>query len=115
MDMDKLMEMLKTMMDNNQAKAEADRIAVRENLKEIMEKMDANQAKADAHQAKMDANMRSMKAELKSVIQGFKINGEETMTGREKTEARLEGEEEPTSVEIKREVADEESQWRTPK
>jgi hypothetical protein len=72
----------------------------------MLEEMKANQAKADAHHSKMEANMRSMLAELKCAIKDLKINGEETMACQEKTEVRLE--EEPTSVEMKPEVAHEE-------
>jgi hypothetical protein len=53
--------------------------------------------------ARMNAGHKEMMAWLKDL----KINGEETVTCQEKTEVRLE-EEEPTSVEMKFEVAHEE-------
>jgi hypothetical protein len=66
MGMDKLMEMLKTILDNNQAKADA-------NTKEIKEKMKTNQAKADGNmktmQGEMNANNKRMLAEMTETMQ----------------------------------------------
>jgi signal transduction histidine kinase len=76
MESQQVMEMLKTLLVN-QEKADVDRKAYREDLKE------------------MKANMRSMQVELKSTIKNFKFNGEETTACQEKTEACLQ--EEPTS------------------
>jgi hypothetical protein len=96
-------------------------------------KMDEKQAKADENQAKSDAarkadkeemlaelkadrkahreDLKEMRAIIKSWsgdLKAHRENGEVTMTCLEKTEARLEGKEEPASVEMKPEVAQQE-------
>jgi hypothetical protein len=73
--------------------------------------MGAHQAEMDAMHEKMmariEANMDSMQAKLISTIKNFKFNGEETTVCQETMEARLEVEE-PASVDMTPEVADEE-------
>jgi hypothetical protein len=60
----------------------------------------ADQAKADAHQAKMEANQAKTEAERKSDVKNLQSWMERRMEGRLETE-------EPGSVEMKPEVADE--------
>jgi hypothetical protein len=90
----------------------------------LLAKMDENQAKADDNQAKADANHETMLAEIKADRKAHRKDHEEMMAtiraGRqkdneaeamaceEKTEVRLGETEEPASVDVTPEVADEE-------
>jgi hypothetical protein len=81
----------------NQAKSDAEMEAERKADKEMLAEI----------KAERKANHEEMMAMIKAWRQtGTKDNGEETMACEEKTEVRLEEEEEPTSVEMKPEVAD---------
>jgi hypothetical protein len=72
-----------------------------------MEMLKTILASMDAHHTRMDAMHKKMMARMDAWLTDTKDNQEETMTCQKKTEVRLE-EEEPTSVEMKPEVADEE-------
>jgi hypothetical protein len=88
----------------------------------LLAKADENQAKADANReamlaaikangettTRMAANMGSLRDALKSAIREIRFSREETMACEEKTEGRLEEVEEPASVDMTPEVADEE-------
>jgi hypothetical protein len=97
-----------------------------QDLAQMMKQMLANQAKADAHLAKMEARMDantkamqenqettarmdakigSMEDELISTIKHFKFNGRKMPACQGTMEARLEAEE-PASVDMTPEVAD---------
>jgi hypothetical protein len=96
-DLAQMMHRLLAKMDDYQAK-----------MDETQAKMDENQAKADVNQARLDANHEKRMAMIKAWRRtDTKDNEEEAMACEEKTEVRLEEEEEPTSVEMKLEVADE--------
>jgi hypothetical protein len=102
-DMEKIMETLKIMLANNQEQIDANT----KTMLAEMQEMKANQAKMDANLKFMRQEMNAGHKEIMAWLKDLKINGEETMTCQEKTEVRLE-EEEPTSVEMKPEVAHEE-------
>jgi hypothetical protein len=94
-------EHLLATINANQAKADADRKADKE---EMLSEIKANQETT----VRMDAKIGSMQVELISTIKNFKFNGKETAACQETTEAHLEGKEEPASVDMTPEVADEE-------
>jgi hypothetical protein len=96
MDMDRLMGMLKTMIDDYQAKADA-------NHKTMLAEIKADREMLAAIRANHEKRMAMIRAWRQT---DTKNNEEEAMACEEKTEVRLE-EEEPTSVEMKPEVADE--------
>jgi hypothetical protein len=105
MDMDKLTELLKTMLANNKEQMLA---TINANQEKMEARMDVNTKAMQENQettARMDAKMGSMQDELISTIKNFKFNGKETTACQETMEARLEVEE-PASVDTTPVVAD---------
>jgi hypothetical protein len=96
MDVEEMMQCLMAKMKPQQ---------IMELLLAIQEEIIASQY--EIMMARMEVNMDSMKAELISTIKNFKFNEEETTAFQETMEARLEVEE-PASVDMTPEVADEE-------
>jgi hypothetical protein len=98
MDMEKLFERLVAKIDANQAKAEADRKADKEEGK-------AAQVKADADRVQMQEKMEAHRRELKEIMEKImNANHNEKLACRETTEERLE-EKKPTSPDRKPEAA----------
>jgi hypothetical protein len=93
-------------MDASHKEAETDRKAYCEALNEItrIHRMDTNM---ESMQERMYANHEKMMARMGALIADMKYSREETMVCQEKMEAHLKGKEEPTSMDMEPEVAQE--------
>jgi hypothetical protein len=110
-EMKQIMEMLKTIlasMDAHQARINAETEAFRAETEAIQARTKARQEKLDANKKTANIDIiEEMDAKHKKVTDR-NDNREETVACQEKTEARLEGKEEATSVDMEPEVAHEE-------
>jgi hypothetical protein len=77
------------------------------NMKAMQARMDARQARMDAWQARMDANHEKRMARMDAWLTDIRNDRKQTMACLEKTEARLEVEDKPASVDMTPEVAHE--------